>query len=94
MEAGGPADDDKPHVDSQRRDAAIDRLPSNATEPSARPQGTEERGDSDKDAPEPSDRMPPAGPHADPELINPDATPGTGTLQPPGGHDDVDSTSG
>jgi hypothetical protein len=38
--------------------------------------------------------MPPAGPHADPDLTNQDATPGTGTLQPPGAHDDVDSTSG
>lgn len=36
----------------------------------------------------------PAGPHADPALINPDATPGTGALTPPGEHDDVDSTSG
>jgi hypothetical protein len=37
---------------------------------------------------------PPAGPHADPSLTNPDATPGAGTLTPPGQHDDVDSTSG
>jgi len=41
-----------------------------------------------------SDQQPPAGPHADPSLVNPDATPGAGTLTPPGGHDDVDSTSG
>ena len=40
------------------------------------------------------DETPPAGPHADPSLTNPDATPGAGTLTPPGEHDDVDSTSG
>jgi hypothetical protein len=39
-------------------------------------------------------KLPPAGPHADPDLINPAATPGTGALPPPGEHDDVDSTSG
>ena len=38
--------------------------------------------------------LPPAGPHADPALTNPDATPGAGTLEPAGGHDEVDSTSG
>ena len=47
-----------------------------------------------KDAPKPSDRLPPAGPHADPNLINPDATPGAGSLpEPGGGEDDVGSTS-
>jgi hypothetical protein len=45
-------------------------------------------------APAPSDRLPPAGPHADPKLVNPDATPGSGTLTPPGRHGDTDSTSG
>jgi hypothetical protein len=45
-------------------------------------------------APAPSDRLPPAGPHADPKLVNPDATPGSGTLTPPGRHGDADSTSG
>lgn len=40
------------------------------------------------------DDTPPAGPHADPSLTNPDATPRAGTLTPPGDHDDVDSTSG
>jgi hypothetical protein len=38
--------------------------------------------------------VPPAGPHARPELTNPDATPGAGTLTPAGEHDDLDSTSG
>ena len=32
-----------------------------------------------KDGPAPKD-MPSAGPHADPSLINPDATPGAGSL--------------
>jgi hypothetical protein len=41
-----------------------------------------------------ADRTPPAGPHAKPSLTNPDATPGAGTLTPPGEHDDGDSTSG
>src|SRR5215207_9595461 len=39
-------------------------------------------------------KLPPAGPHADPDLVNPAATPSTGALPPPGQHDDVDSTSG
>ena len=55
--------------------------------------GTIEPGDADARAPKPSDRLPPAGPHADPALQNLDATPGAGTLTPAGGHDDVDSTS-
>jgi len=88
------AGDGKPSVDPERPDAGIGRLPSNATQPKGPPRATEERGDSSGDAPKPSDRLPPAGPHADPALINPDATPGSGALQPPGGHDDVDSTSG
>ena len=39
------------------------------------------------------DDTPSAGPHAEPSLTNPDATPGAGTLTPPGEHDDMDSTS-
>lgn len=39
-------------------------------------------------------RMPAAGPHADPALTNPDATPGTGTLPPAGADDDMTSNSG
>ena len=69
---------DKPYVDPERPDADLRR-------PSA--------PGAAKDGP-PSDDLPPAGPHADPALTNPDATPGTGALTPPGGHDDVDSTSG
>jgi hypothetical protein len=45
-------------------------------------------------APESSEELPPAGPHARSDLVNPEATPGTGALTPPGAHDDVDSTSG
>ena len=86
--------DDKPSGDAARHDREIERLPSNATQPEGRPRPTEKPGSSDAEAPKPSDRQPPAGPHADPDLINPDATPGTGALEPPGGHDDVDSTSG
>ena len=41
-----------------------------------------------------SGELPPAGPHDDPALTNPEATPGAGTLTPAGGHDEVDSTSG
>lgn len=39
--------------------------------------------------------LPPAGPHADPSLVNPDATPGAGTLPDatPGG-DDADQATG
>jgi hypothetical protein len=45
--------------------------------------------------PEKTSGEPAAGPHADPALVNPDATPGAGTLPPPGAeNDDVDATSG
>ena len=70
---------DKPYVDPERPDADLRR-------PSAAPGAA-------KDGQFPHD-LPPAGPHADPALTNPDATPGTGALTPAGGHDDVDSTSG
>jgi hypothetical protein len=43
---------------------------------------------SDKPAP------PSAGPHSEPELVNPDATPGAGVLPAPGAQDGTDSTSG
>ncbi|HEY8566733.1 MAG TPA: hypothetical protein VIL65_14650 [Beijerinckiaceae bacterium] len=55
--------------------------------------GTVEPGGSHGKGPKPSDRLPPAGIHADPSLINEDATPGAGTLTPAGGHDDTDATS-
>jgi hypothetical protein len=63
--------------------------------PGGLPQGTDEQmtGNRDAQAPKPSDRLPAAGPHADPALMNPDATPGTGALPLPGEHDDSDSAS-
>lgn len=69
---------DKPYVAPERPDADL-RRPSAAT---GRKGG------------QPANDLLPAGPHADPALTNPDATPGTGALPPAGGHDDVDSTSG
>ena len=39
------------------------------------------------------DGVPAAGPHADPALVNPDATPGTGALPPAGEQGNSDSTS-
>jgi hypothetical protein len=36
---------------------------------------------------------PSAGPHESPELVNPDATPGTGALPTPGAQDGTESTS-
>jgi len=85
--------EDTPHH-GNAADPKVDNLPSNATQPGGAPQATQEPGNQDAKAPEPFDRLPPAGPHADPELMNPDATPGTGALTPTGEHDDVDSTSG
>ncbi|MGO4387532.1 hypothetical protein AB4Y85_08350 [Microvirga sp. 2YAF29] len=38
--------------------------------------------------------MPPAGPHADPKLTNPDSTPGAGTLPDDKQGGDADSSSG
>ena len=40
-----------------------------------------------------TERPPTAGPHAEPALVTPEATPGAGTLPPAGEHEDVDSTS-
>lgn len=97
MSAGGDTSSskaDRPDPETGGSQAAIDRLPSNATQPGGSPKPTEEPGRASADGPDPSDRPPPAGPHADPDLINPDSTPGTGALPPPGEHDDVDSTSG
>lgn len=37
--------------------------------------------------------MPSAGPHADPRLMNPDATPGSGVIAPIGETDDANSKS-
>jgi hypothetical protein len=39
-----------------------------------------------------SERAPAAGPRTAPEMSNPEATPGAGTLQRPGADDDMDST--
>lgn len=52
--------------------------------------GTEQPGGSHDD---PAPPLPPAGPHADPALMNELSTPGTGALTPVGDHDDLDSTS-
>ena len=41
----------------------------------------------------PPEAPPAAGPHAETALVNPEATPGTGALPPPGEQGDVDSTS-
>ena len=43
--------------------------------------------------PPPAGAMPAAGPHADPALTNPDATPGTGALQPVGADEDPNMQS-
>jgi len=74
----GGAKTDKPSGDPERPDPGTGRSRANRS-----------RGEADRES-----APPPAGPHADPSLTNPDATPGAGALQPPGAHDDVDSTSG
>jgi hypothetical protein len=43
---------------------------------------------------EPAEPLPAAGPHADARLVNPDATPGTGALTPPGPQRETDAASG
>ncbi|MCB5174929.1 MULTISPECIES: hypothetical protein [Microvirga] len=40
------------------------------------------------------DAPPAAGPHSQPSLTNPDATPGTGALTPPGADEGTDSVTG
>jgi hypothetical protein len=56
-------------------------------------EGRAARG-TDTKMPPGADRKPTPGPHAEPSLVNPDATPGTGALPPAGKHDGNDSTSG
>jgi hypothetical protein len=43
--------------------------------------------------PRPASAMPPAGPHAEPHLTNPEATPGTGSLTQTD-HSDVETDPG
>ncbi len=45
-------------------------------------------------AAKPAAQAPPAGPHADPALTNPDATPGSGYLPSLGPDDDADPAGG
>ncbi len=51
---------------------------------------TPDQGPPAKSAPQ---QTPAAGPHADPELINPDATPGSGYMPPLEDHKDADADS-
>jgi hypothetical protein len=51
---------------------------------------TPEQSGSRKRQPEPASS---AGPHADPALVNPDATPGAGSLPSPGEDDGMESSS-
>ena len=51
---------------------------------------TPDQGGAAKPAPE---QTPAAGPHADPALINPDATPGSGYMPPLKDHEDADADS-
>jgi hypothetical protein len=80
--------------DPKQQDSNTDDLPSNATQPGGQPKGTEEKGSRKAGAPEPSEGLPSAGPHADPNLTNKIATPGAGTLPEPGDPDGTDATSG
>lgn len=91
---GNHTDNTKSTVESERSDPKSGDTPSSGTRPSGKPEGKEEPREGNAGAPAESDRMPAAGPHADPELTNPVATPDTGVLTPAGEHDDMDSTSG
>jgi hypothetical protein len=64
---------------SKASDAAAQRAVEGRERPRAKPKA--------------SDTPPAAGPHAEPDLVNPEATPGTGALPPPGEQGDADSTS-
>ena len=76
------AEDKKRGIDAEAR-AAVEGTSNTTVEPG----GSHDRG------PKPTDQQPMAGTHAKPDLTNPDSTPGTGALTPPGANDDVDSTS-
>ena len=64
-----------------------------ATDDVAAQRAIEGRDRPNADNKKPPDAPPAAGPHAEPALINPDATPGTGSLPPAGDNGDADSTS-
>lgn len=68
----------------------------NATDETGRTTGQRAHEPASKEKPGEGDKrkMPSAGPHADPTLTNPDATPGTGALTPPGANDETDSGTG
>lgn len=65
--------------------------PDGARERDARP-AAQGKGAPGKD--DPRKDLPPAGPHADPALTNPDATPGSGALPGAGEQGEVDGASG
>jgi hypothetical protein len=91
---GNHTEDTKKPAGPEQSAPSTGRAPSDATQPGGPQKANEGSGGRNAGAPEPSDRLPPAGPHADPKLTNPDATPDTGALTPAGKHDDIDSTSG
>ena len=68
-----------------RKKPDADTVARNAIEGHADPSNAKARLD-----PEPA---PSAGPHSDPSLVNPEATPGTGALPSPGEDDGLESTS-
>lgn len=68
----------KPSEDAAVQDAVEGRKP-------------DQRGKAPKPA---SGQGPSAGPHADPALVNPDATPGAGALPSQGDDDGLESTTG
>jgi hypothetical protein len=76
----------------ERTMAHVPRKPPDAAAQSADERPHAQRKGEDRERP--GADVPSAGPHARPELTNPDATPGAGALTPAGEHEDVDSTSG
>lgn len=55
--------------------------------------GTSEREEEKGAGKRPKPKSPPAGPHSSPDLTNPDATPGAGTLPPAGEDEDPNAGS-
>lgn len=80
MGNAGYGNHSKDYVDSERPDPEAGRRTSTEKNPGG-------KGEDDR-------KPPAAGPHSKPSLTNPDATPGTGVLTPPGSDEGTDSVTG
>jgi hypothetical protein len=83
----------KPHPDTAKDDGDRHRPDERSAADVVEKDGSGKPANTPQAADDRNDTSPAAGPHADPDLTNDEATPGSGTLAPPGSSDSTDSTS-